>query len=82
MLFVNDIFAAPTLLDNLITSSKDKSPRQMGAYLKNKYKQEIRDKNEERISGTSGMAISVLQDLLLNSEQAFTWHRYSWFRII
>ena len=49
--------------------SKDKSPRQMGAYLKNKYKQEIRDKNEERISGTSGMAISVLQDLLLNSEQ-------------
>jgi|TARA_R110000796_G_scaffold140187_2_gene256364 hypothetical protein len=49
--------------------SKDKSPRQMGAYLKNKYRQEIRDKNEERISGTSGMAISVLQDLLLNSEQ-------------
>jgi phage terminase small subunit len=48
--------------------SKDKSPRQMGAYLKNKYLNEIRQKNEERISGTSGLAISVLQDLL-KSEQ-------------
>ena len=49
--------------------SKDKSPRQMGAYLKKKYTKEIREKNEERITSTSGMAISVLQDLLLNSEQ-------------
>ena len=47
---------------------KDKSPRQMGAYLKKKYAVEIREKNEERISSTSGMAISVLQDLL-HSEQ-------------
>ena len=34
----------------------DKNHRQMGAYLKKK--------NEERISATSGRAISVLQDLL------------------
>ena len=47
---------------------KDKSPRQMGAYLKKKFSKEIREKNEERISSTSGMAISVLQDLL-RSEQ-------------
>ena len=44
--------------------SKDKSPRQQGAYLKKKYTAEIREKNEERITSTSGMAISVLQDLL------------------
>ena len=49
--------------------SKDKSPRQMGAYLKKRYTTEIREKNEERITSTSGMAISVLQDLLTNSEQ-------------
>jgi phage terminase small subunit len=47
---------------------KNKSPRQMGAYLKKKFSKEIREKNEERISSTSGMAISVLQDLL-RSEQ-------------
>jgi hypothetical protein len=40
----------------------------MGAYLKKKFSKEIREKNEERISSTSGMAISVLQDLL-RSEQ-------------
>ena len=50
--------------------SKDKSPRQMGAYLKNKYRQEIRDKNEERITSTSGIAISVLQDLLKSEQDA------------
>ena len=50
--------------------SKDKSPRQMGAYLKNKFKQEIRERNEERISGTSGIAISVLQDLLKSDQDA------------
>jgi|TARA_R110000803_G_scaffold185491_1_gene247868 hypothetical protein len=48
---------------------KDKSPRQQGAYLKKRYATEIREKNEERISSTSGMAISTLQDLLLNSKQ-------------
>ena len=42
----------------------DKNHRQMGAYLKKKYIHEIREKNEERISATSGRAISVLQDLL------------------
>ena len=47
---------------------KDKSPRQMGSYLKKKYAVEIRERNEDRISSTSGMAITVLQDLL-RSEQ-------------
>jgi hypothetical protein len=42
--------------------------RQMGYYLKNKYVAEIKQKNEERISSTSGLAISVLQNLL-HSEQ-------------
>ena len=50
--------------------SKDKSPRQMGAYLKKKYTSEIREKNEERITSTSGMAISVLQDLLKSEQDA------------
>ena len=43
--------------------SKDKSPRQQGSYLKKKYTKEIREKNEERITSTSGMATSVLQDV-------------------
>ena len=47
---------------------KDKSPRQMGSYLKKKYAVEIRERNEDRISSTAGMAITVLQDLL-RSEQ-------------
>ena len=42
--------------------------KQMGSYLKKKYTHEIREKNEERITSTSGKAITVLQDLL-NSEQ-------------
>ena len=40
----------------------------MGAYLKRKLQVEIREKNEERIQGTSSKAISVLQSLL-NSKQ-------------
>ena len=43
--------------------------RQMGAYLKNKLSTEIRDYSEQRIANTSGLAINVLQDLLVNSEQ-------------
>jgi hypothetical protein len=50
--------------------SKDKSPRQQGAYLKKRYTKEIREKNEERITSTSGMAISVLQDLLRSEQDA------------
>tara|TARA_R110002096_G_scaffold129586_1_gene278373 strand:+ start:580 stop:1074 length:495 start_codon:yes stop_codon:yes gene_type:complete len=49
---------------------KDKSPRQMGHYLRKKLVSEIREKNEERISSTSGMAISVLQDLLKSEQDA------------
>ena len=49
---------------------KDKSPRQMGHYLRKKLVSEIREKNEERISSTSGMAISVLQDLLRSEQDA------------
>ena len=42
----------------------------MGAYLKKKYIHEIREKNEERITSTSGRAISVLQDLLHSDQDA------------
>ena len=49
---------------------KDKSPRQMGHYLRKKLVSEIREKNEERISSTSGMAISVLQDLLKSDQDS------------
>ena len=47
-----------------------KNYRQMGAYLKKKYIHEIREKNEERITSTSGRAISVLQDLLHSDQDA------------
>jgi len=47
-----------------------KNHRQMGAYLKKKYIHEIREKNEERITSTSGRAISVLQDLLHSDQDA------------
>jgi hypothetical protein len=53
--------------------SKDKSPRQQGAYLKKRYTKEIREKNEERITSTSGMAISVLQDLLRSEQDAVSF---------
>ena len=46
----------------------NKSIRFQARYLKNKYEKEIRKKQEERISSTSGQAISVLQSLL-HSEQ-------------
>jgi hypothetical protein len=42
----------------------------MGHYLRKKLVTEIREKNEERISSTSGMAISVLQDLLKSDQDA------------
>jgi hypothetical protein len=43
---------------------KDKSPSQMGSYLRKKLSNEIRKKNEERIASTSSYAISRLQDML------------------
>ena len=43
---------------------KDTNPAQMGAYLRKKLSTEIRERQEDRISGTTGTAISVLQDLL------------------
>jgi len=46
----------------------NKSIRFQARYLKNKYKEEIRKKQEERISSISGPAITVLQQLL-DSEQ-------------
>tara|TARA_R110002020_G_scaffold54680_2_gene152234 strand:- start:1930 stop:2418 length:489 start_codon:yes stop_codon:yes gene_type:complete len=47
---------------------KEKYPAQMGSYLRKKLAKEIRKKNEERIANTSGVAITVLRDLL-GSEQ-------------
>ena len=47
-----------------------KNHKQMGAYLKKKYIHEIREKNEERISSTSGKAITVLQELLYSDQDA------------
>lgn len=46
------------------------SIRFQARYLKNKYTAEIRKKQEERISSTSGMAISVLQELLHSEQDA------------
>ena len=48
----------------------NKTPAQMGAYLKRKLSAEIRQKNEERILATSSPAISVLQDLLHSDQDA------------
>ena len=47
---------------------KETNPAQMGSYLRKKLTAEIRKKNEERIANTSGIAITVLKDLL-SSEQ-------------
>ena len=46
------------------------NPTQMGSYLKKKYAHEIRQKNEDRITSTSGLAITVLQDLLRSEQDA------------
>ncbi len=46
------------------------NPTQMGSYLKKKYAHEIREKNEDRITSTSGLAITVLQDLLRSEQDA------------
>jgi hypothetical protein len=46
-----------------------KSPKTMGAYFKNKYAVEIREKTEDRLQTASVPAISVIKDLMLNSEQ-------------
>ena len=46
------------------------NPTQMGSYLKKKYAHEIREKNEDRITFTSGLAITVLQDLLRSEQDA------------
>ena len=48
----------------------NKSIRFQARYLKNKYEKEIRKKQEERISSTSGQAISVLQNLLHSDQDA------------
>jgi phage terminase small subunit len=48
----------------------NKSIRFQARYLKNKYTKEIRKKQEERIASTSGVAISVLQDLLHSEQDA------------
>jgi len=50
--------------------SDSSKQRQMGAYLKKKYSENIRKKQEERISSAAGSAISVLQDLLLSEQDA------------
>lgn len=49
---------------------KETNPAQMGAYLRKKLGNEIRIRQEDRISGTTGRAISVLQDLLESEQDA------------
>jgi len=46
-----------------------KNPSQHGYWLKKKYDKEIRSINELKITSTSSLAINVLKDLLVNSEQ-------------
>ena len=50
--------------------NESSKPRQMGAYLKKKYHDEIRKKQEERISSSAGGAITVLQQLLHSEQDA------------
>tara|TARA_R110000824_G_scaffold10911_1_gene47742 strand:+ start:523 stop:1035 length:513 start_codon:yes stop_codon:yes gene_type:complete len=50
--------------------NKDTNPAQMGAYLKKKLSTEIRERQEDRISGTTGRAITVLQDLLTSDQDS------------
>jgi hypothetical protein len=67
-----DAFVEGATAGNATATAKDmgyKSPRTMGAYLKNKYSDEIRKRNEDRITSASVSAISVLNDLMINSEQ-------------
>jgi phage terminase small subunit len=49
---------------------KDTNPAQMGAYLRKKLCTEIRERQEDRISGTTGRAITVLQDLLTSEQDS------------
>jgi len=49
---------------------KETNPAQMGAYLRKKLGNDIRLKQEDRISGTTGRAITVLQDLLESEQDA------------
>ena len=46
------------------------NPTQMGSYLKKKYAHEMREENKDRITSTSGLAITVLQDLLRSEQDA------------
>tara|TARA_R100001594_G_scaffold150644_1_gene213037 strand:- start:2648 stop:3136 length:489 start_codon:yes stop_codon:yes gene_type:complete len=46
-----------------------KNPSQHGYWLRKKYEKEIRSINETKITSTSSLAIDVLKDLLVNSEQ-------------
>ena len=72
-LFV-EYFTSGETLANATKSAKkagyNKNPSQMGYVLKKKYEKEIRKINEEKITGVSGKAINVLEDLLHSDQDS------------
>ena len=68
-----DYFTNGSTASNATASAKKagytKNPSQHGYWLRKKYEKEIRSINETKITSTSSLAIDVLKDLLINSEQ-------------
>jgi|TARA_R100001530_G_C4280689_1_gene145491 phage terminase small subunit len=71
-LFVEYMTSGDTVSNATASAKKagyTKNPSQHGYWLKKKYDKEIRSINELKITSTSSLAINVLKDLLVNSEQ-------------
>lgn len=72
-LFVEYFTSGETLANATKSAQKagyNKNPSQMGYVLKKKYEKEIRKINEEKITGVSGKAINVLEDLLHSDQDS------------
>ena len=72
-LFIEYFTSGDTLSNATKSAQKagyNKNPSQMGYVLKKKYEKEIRKINEERITGVSGKAINVLEDLLHSDQDS------------
>lgn len=69
-----EYYTSGETLSNATASAKKagytKNPSQMGYTLKKKYEREIRKINEEKITGVSGKAINVLEDLLCSDQDS------------
>ena len=72
-LFIEYFTSGDTLSNATKSAQKagyNKNPSQMGYVLKKKYEKEIRKIDEERITGVSGKAINVLEDLLHSDQDS------------